>query len=197
MPGGASPTSSLAWPTARRRRLHRPRTRPLRRPHRLHHPRSRSPHHSLRRRWREKRHRKEQVSPRLSPQEPRRHRPQSRPPSASRWAQPMPHGWPRFARNRCSSHVLRWSILRRECQAITTSTQTPPCRATSPKTTNGNPKDRSALLEATMKAAGHTADFYSYPNQTLVLREQPPRIRPRSRQLAWERTLTFLREHLS
>jgi carboxymethylenebutenolidase len=59
-------------------------------------------------------------------------------------------------------------------------------------------QDAVHAFEAQLKAAGHTPDFYTYPNtQHWFFETNRPEYNPEASRLAWERTLAFLREHLS
>ncbi|MEP6774226.1 MAG: dienelactone hydrolase family protein [Chloroflexota bacterium] len=57
-------------------------------------------------------------------------------------------------------------------------------------------EDAVQVFEARMKAAGHTPDFYTYPNtEHWFFESDRPEYNPEASQLAWERTLAFLHEH--
>ncbi len=60
------------------------------------------------------------------------------------------------------------------------------------------PEEPIRAVEAAMKAAGHTADIYFYLNtRHWFFESNRPEYDPEAAQLAWERTLTFLHQHLS
>ena len=58
--------------------------------------------------------------------------------------------------------------------------------------------DAVATFEARLRAAGHTPDFYTYPDtRHWFFETDRPEYNPEAAQLAWERTLAFLRAHLA
>lgn len=58
-------------------------------------------------------------------------------------------------------------------------------------------EDAVQAFEAKMKAAGHTPDFYTYPNtEHWFFESDRPEFAPEASKLAWERTLAFLHEHI-
>jgi carboxymethylenebutenolidase len=59
-------------------------------------------------------------------------------------------------------------------------------------------EDAVSAFEARMIAAGHTPDFHTYPDtEHWFFETDRPEYNSEGSKLAWERTLAFLREHLS
>ena len=53
-------------------------------------------------------------------------------------------------------------------------------------------------FEAELESSGHNPDFYTYPNtRHWFFESNRPEYNPEASKLAWERTLAFLRQHLS
>jgi carboxymethylenebutenolidase len=66
------------------------------------------------------------------------------------------------------------------------------------ETDEWEPPENMRELEAALRAAGREVEFYTYPGTVHWFSEsnQPSAYQPETAQLAWERTVKFLKDHL-